>query len=218
MTLVKATFTNLITEESIPCMFNPPSYEFNKENSWAEQNTKGTDTPGFFEFNGGKSSDLNLDLFFDTHMTGEDVRAKYTNKIWKLALVDQSTVDATTGKGHPPTCEFRWGQAWSFKAVVVSVNQKFTLFLDDGTPTRADVKLKLRQVESEGAYPGQNPTSGGTAGHRIHIVQQRETLDLIASREYGEAKYWRHIAKANGIADPLRIKPGTALSLPPLEH
>jgi nucleoid-associated protein YgaU len=114
-------------------------------------------------------------------------------------------------------CEFRWGQAWSFKAVVASVTQKFTLFLDDGTPTRAEVTLKLRQVEDEGAYPGQNPTSGGTAGHRVHVVQQRETLDLIASREYGESKHWRHIAEANNISDPLRIRPGTALSLPPLD-
>lgn len=217
MTLVKATFKNLVTNEEIPCMFNPPSYEISHENSWAEQHTKGTDTPGYFEFNGGKSSDLNLDLFFDTHMTGEDVRSRYTNGIWNLALVDDSTKDAATGKGSPPTCEFRWGQAWSFKAVVVSVSQKFTMFLDDGTPTRADVKLRLRQVEDEDAFPAQNPTSGGTAGHRIHVVQQRETLDLIASREYGEAKHWRHIAKANGIADPLRLKPGMALSLPPLD-
>lgn len=216
MALVKASFTNLITNESIPVMFNPPSYEFSKSNSWADQRTRGNDTPGYFEFQGGKAADLSIDLFFDTHMTGDDVRKKYTNAIWKLALVDSSTKDPATGKGSPPTCEFRWGQAWSFKAVVVSVTQKFTLFLDDGTPTRAEVKLVLRQAQDEDAYPGQNPTSGGTAGHRIHVVQERETLDIIAASEYGESKYWRHIALANRIADPLRIKAGTKLSLPPL--
>jgi nucleoid-associated protein YgaU len=80
------------------------------------------------------------------------------------------------------------------------------------------VRVVLRQIEDEDSYPGQNPTSGGTAGHRVHVVQQRETLDIIASREYGEAKHWRVIAEANGIADPLRIRPGTRLSLPPLER
>jgi hypothetical protein len=218
VTLVKATFTNLESGESVPCMFNPPSYEFTKTNSWGAATVPGTDTPGFVQFNGGESSDLTLNLYFDTHMTGDDVRKKYTNAIWKLALVDDSTKNAATGKGSPPVCEFRWGQAWSFKAVVVSVTQKFTLFLDDGTPTRSEVTLKLRQVENENAYPGQNPTSGGTAGHRVHVVQQRETLDLIASAEYGESRHWRHIARANNIADPLRIKPGTALSLPPLDN
>ena len=70
MTLVKASFTNLITNESIPVMFNPPSYEFSKSNSWADQRTRGNDTPGYFEFQGGKAADLSIDLFFDTHMTG----------------------------------------------------------------------------------------------------------------------------------------------------
>ncbi len=218
MALVKAKFTNLTTGDEIPCMFNPESYEFSKQNSWGGPQAKGSNTPGYFEFNGGKSTDLTLNLFFDTHMAGEDVREKYTNAIWNLALVDPSTKDATTGKGAPPEVEFRWGQAWSFKAVVITVTQKFTLFMEDGTPTRADVTVVLRQIEDEDSYPGQNPTSGGTAGHRVHVVQQRETLDIIASREYGEAKHWRVIAEANGIADPLRIRPGTRLSLPPLER
>jgi hypothetical protein len=218
MVLVKASFKNLVTGERIPCMFNPPSYEFTKDNVWADQPSKGTNTPSLLEFNGGKSADLNIDLFFDTHITGEDVRTKYTNKIWNLALVDSSNKDPKTGKSAPPEVEFRWGQSWSFKAVVVSVSQNFTLFLEDGTPTRADVKLKLRQVQDENQYPGQNPTSRGAAGQRIHVVQQRETLDLIAAKEYGESSHWRHIARANNISDPLRIKPGMTLSLPPLDE
>ena len=218
MALVKAKFTNLASGEEIPCMFNPDSYAFSKTNKWAPQTTKGANTPGYFEFNGGDAADLTIKLFFDTHMAGEDVRENYTNKIWALALVDPATKDSGTGKGSPPLVEFRWGQAWSFKAVVVSVKQVFTLFLEDGTPTRADVDITLRQVEDEDSYPGQNPTSGGTAGHRVHVVQQRETLDIIAAREYGESRHWRHIAVANGIADPLRIKPGTRLSLPPLDR
>jgi hypothetical protein len=214
--LVKAKFLNVDTGEEIPCMFNPPSYSFSKDNSWAEATGKGMNTPALFEFNGGKSSDLTIDLFFDTHLTGEDVRKKYTNAIWKLALVEPSTVDAVTQKGRPPVCEFSWGTAWSFKAVVTGVTQKFTFFLEDGTPTRADVTVKLRQVEDAGKYPGQNPTSGGQAGQRVHVVQQRETLDMIAAREYGASRYWRLIAEANKIDDPLRLKPGQMLSLPPL--
>lgn len=216
MTLVKAKLTNLDTNEAIDVMFNPPSYEFSKENTWAEQTTKGTDVPGFFEFGGGKSADLTIDLFFDTHTTGQDVRTQYTNKIWKLAMVNKDKVDANTGRSAPPPVEFQWGQTWSFKAVVVSVTQKFTLFLSDGTPTRADVKLRLRQIEAEGAYPGQNPTSGGTSGHRVHTVQERETLDIIAAKEYGHPRHWRHIAEANHIDDPRRLAPGMQLSLPPL--
>jgi len=214
--LVKAKFKNLNTNEEIPCMFNPPSYEFTKTNMWADQTSKGENTPAVPEFNGGKSADLTINLYFDTHITGEDVRTSYTDKIWNLALVDKTHVDAKTGKGSPPQCEFSWGQSWSFKAVVVSVKQKFTLFLADGTPTRAEVTVTLRQTADEDAFPGQNPTSGGVPGQRVHVVEQRETLDIIAAHEYGDSNYWRHIALSNGIDNPLAVKPGTRLALPPL--
>lgn len=216
--LVKASFKNLDTQETVEVMFNPPSYEFTKENVWADLTSKGENTPGQIDFGGGKSANLSIDLFFDTHVTGEDVRTKYTQKLWKLAMVNPEKKDPVTQKSRPPTLEFRWGQSWSFKAVVVTMTQKFTLFLADGTPTRADVRVVLKQVQDEGAYPGQNPTSGGLPGHHLHTVEQRETLALIAAQEYGDAGAWRAIARANRIDDPLAIRPGMVLTLPPIEQ
>ena len=61
--LVKAKFKNLNTNEEIPCMFNPPSYEFTKTNMWADQTSKGENTPAVPEFNGGKSADLTINLY-----------------------------------------------------------------------------------------------------------------------------------------------------------
>jgi nucleoid-associated protein YgaU len=139
------------------------------------------------------------------------------DKLWKLAAIDASKQDPVTKKSTPPICEFRWGSTWSFKVVVTSISAKFELFLGDGTPTRATVDLGLKQAQDTGLYPSQNPTSGGAAGHRRHTVTQRETLDLIAAREYGEPRHWRFIARANGIDNPLDIYPGMVLALPPLE-
>jgi nucleoid-associated protein YgaU len=48
------------------------------------------------------------------------------------------------------------------------------------------------------------------------VIKQGETLDFIAAEEYGEARHWRYIAATNNINDPLRLRPGTVLSLPPL--
>ncbi|MCC7366407.1 MAG: LysM peptidoglycan-binding domain-containing protein [Dehalococcoidia bacterium] len=215
--LVKATIKNLDTNESVTCEFNPNSYTFTKTNQWAESQTRGTNSPTL-DFTSGSPADLTMELFFDTYTTGEDVRTKYTNALWKLALVNPDKKDPKTNQSRPPVCEFRWGQAWSFKAVVTSITQKFTLFLPDGTPARATVNLSLRQAEDPGQFPFQNPTSGGAAGHRTRVVQQRETLDIIAAQEYGESKHWRAIAEANNIDDPLRLQPGTVLALPPIEE
>ena len=43
------------------------------------------------------------------------------------------------------------------------------------------------------------------------------TLDRIAARYYGDATRWRPLAAANGVADPLRLVPGTLLAVPGIE-
>jgi nucleoid-associated protein YgaU len=48
-------------------------------------------------------------------------------------------------------------------------------------------------------------------------VQRGETLDRIAAAHYGKSSYWRDIATANGILDPLAISPGDILAIPELE-
>jgi nucleoid-associated protein YgaU len=59
-----------------------------------------------------------------------------------------------------------------------------------------------------------NPTSGGPAGRKRHIVSHGDSLPLIAARSYGHPGLWRAVADANGIDDPFRMTPGRALLLP----
>jgi nucleoid-associated protein YgaU len=213
--LSKALLRNLDTNEEIPVQFNPTEYSFQKQLGWKEADTGGADVPKS-TFTGGKPIQLTLKLFFDTQDTGEDVRKKYINKIWNLALVTPGKKDPKTKKGRPPVVQFTWGEVWTFKAVVTQISSNFTLFDVHGVPVRATCDIGLKQVEDPKSYPFQNPTSGGVAGHRTHVVEQAERLDVIAAREYGEAEHWRHIARANGIEDPIRVRAGTVLSLPPL--
>lgn len=219
MSLVKAKIRNLDNDAVVECMFNPTKYSFTKSVGWGIKegaSGRGLNLPPL-EFTGGEAATITLNLFFDTTATGEDVRTTHTNKLWDLALINPDKIDQATKTGRPPRCMFEWGQAWSFEAVVTSITQTFTMFLEDGTPVRATVDLALKQATDPGRFPAQNPTSGGIAGHKTHIVEQRETLDLIAAREYGQSKYWRQIADFNGIVDPMRVRPGTVLTLPPLE-
>jgi nucleoid-associated protein YgaU len=213
--LVKATITNLDTSESVEVMFNPTEYTFSKANNWQVPKKKGANVPPL-EFNGGNPTDLKVQLLFDTYESGEDVRKKYTNALWQLAMVNKGKTDPKTKKGQPPKCEFRWGTMWSFKAVVANMSQKFTLFLPDGTPVRATMDVTFRQIEDEGLYPKQNPTSGGIPGHKTHTLKEGETLDWLAAREYGNSNHWRYIAEVNRIDNPFKLKPGTVLALPPL--
>lgn len=214
--LAKAKIRNSDTDETIEFQFNPTEYSFQKQVGWTEADTGGANVPKS-TFTGGKPITLTLQLFFDTRDTGEDVRRKYTDKIWKLSLVTPGKTDPTTKKGRPPVVEFQWGEVWTFKAVVTSITANYTLFDVSGTPVRATCNVQLKQVEDPDSYPFQNPTSGGVAGHRTHVVQQGERLDVIAAHEYDDATQWRHIAEANNLDDPSRLRAGMLLRLPPLQ-
>lgn len=213
--LAKASLRNADTGEAIPFQFNPTEYAFQKAVGYKEED-KGGANVSKNTFTGGKPIALTLKLFFDTLDTGEDVRKKYTNKLWQLAMVTPGKIDPGTRKGRPPIVEFSWGEIWTFKAVVTQISTTFTMFAVTGAPVRATCDVQLKQVMDPTSYPFQNPTSGGVAGHRTHVLEQGERLDIIAAREYGEAHHWRHIANANRLDDPLRLRPGMVLALPPL--
>ena len=48
------------------------------------------------------------------------------------------------------------------------------------------------------------------------VVRRGDTLSGIAGQVYRDPSRWREIARANGIIDPKRIRPGDALRLPQL--
>ena len=41
-----------------------------------------------------------------------------------------------------------------------------------------------------------------------------DSLASVAFHEYGNPTMWRALAEANGIDDPLRVRPGTRLLVP----
>jgi nucleoid-associated protein YgaU len=105
----------------------------------------------------------------------------------------------------------------SFKAVIAELEMTFTYFSSTGVPLRASMRLVLQQYEQSDAFGPQNPTSGTPRPHRVHRVQPGETLDRIAARYYGDSTRWRALASANGIQDPLALRPGGLLSIPKLD-
>jgi LysM repeat protein len=198
----------------IECKFNPKEFTLQKQNNWQRGAVQGQEVPEL-EFSGGNASTLQMELFFDTYEEGRDVR-DLTNKIWELMAVDESLTDRTTTRGRPPLCQFVWGPMTSFKAVITSVNQNFTMFKSDGTPVRATLSVSFQEAEAPGKYPFQNPTSGGNPGYKTRRVKEGDALDWIAHEEYGDASLWRFIADTNNIDNPKILEPGQTLSIAPL--
>jgi predicted Zn-dependent protease len=212
--LAKAVIINLDRgDEQTPCLFNPAEYAFTKQNTWLLGGSVGRDMPQL-EFSSGEPATLQMQLFFDTYAEKKDVRAEYTDKIWALALVDSNLSDAKTGKARPPMVRFQWGRNWAFDAVIRSLTQRFTLFLDDGTPVRATLDVTFQQVRDTRQLRPQNPTSGGRGGERIWTVGAGDTLPWIAYKVYGTPDRWQQIAEANRLEHVRQLEPGTTLTIP----
>jgi hypothetical protein len=198
----------------LPCLFNPAQLQITRSNTWAGDARPGRGVPRL-RYTGAQSGVLSVELFFDTTDSGTAV-TQHTGKIVGLMDVDPTLAgsDEATHNVRPPYVTFHWGDLHSFKAVVTDLDLAFTYFSSTGTPLRATVALTLRQYEPDAAFGPQNPTSGTPRPQRVHRVQSGETLDRIAARYYGDSTRWRRLASANGIADPLTLRPGSLLTIP----
>lgn len=105
------------------------------------------------------------------------------------------------------TVGVRAGAITVLRAACASVDVVFTSFTA-GEPTRAEVAMTL----AEAARPATLAERG------THVFMAGEDLPGVAYTVYGDAARWRAIAEASAIDDPLAVRPGTILNLPPAEH
>jgi hypothetical protein len=203
-------------------MFNPTQYSISKTNSWNREPYKGGNVP-HWEFGGGEPRAMEIELFFDSYLPREgvatdDVR-KLTNRLFTFMMIDTSLKDANSQMGSPPPCVLIWGQdtRHQFNCYILSCAVTYTMFdTESGMPIRATARLSLKEVTDPEHLQPTNPTSRGEPGRRLYTVQEGDRLDLIAYREYGDPGAWRHIAVTNRLFDPLDLRPGMVLAIPPL--
>jgi hypothetical protein len=201
----------------IPCMFNPEDYTVSQSNSYQQVYENGSDVPKM-NFTGAGERILKLNtLYFDTYELPIPVDVSLiTRWLWDLMKPSVEYQHENETKKKPPPVIFRWG-LFEFYAVMTSCSQKFTLFHHTGMPLRAEVTVEFKQHLKTDMYVGlpQNPTSGGGPIERIWKVKAGDRLDLIADRVYKDSTKWRLIADRNGISNPLSIRAGQNLRIPP---
>ena len=207
-----ATKPPAIGGERITFQFNPKEFTVKKSAKWERKAGKGNKKAGLPEFMGSEPRSLDLEMFLDQSDSASGSVTKDVEALFKCLAPTEKT--RSSNKPSPPWVVFGWGSATSIVAVIKSVSAKYTLFRADGTPIRAVCTVSLEEMPTDA--PKQNPTSGGLAARRTHRVLQGDTLPSIAYAEYEDATLWRALAEANGIDDPMRVRPGTELFVPPV--
>lgn len=215
--MVKARLEEADGGKRLEFQFNPSEYSVKKSANWntagRSMNTKAGAKPNYV---GSNPQSISLQIFFDDWESGHhDV----THGIDQLLDWCTPTKGSLNSKPQPPVLKLHWGSNEHLadrKYYLESVTAKYTMFKPDGTPVRATADISLKEVPDD---PGpQNPTSGAIHARRTHLITEGDSLQSIATAEYGNPNLWRGLAKFNAIDDPLRLQSGTEILLPSAEE
>lgn len=207
--------------KEINVLFNPAEYSIDKGNTYQSTSLPGLATP-ITQFVAGNADTLTLELYFDTYSRSSrktdvshrgDVR-EYTRMITDLMEID--------GALHaPPICEFIWGppigtpKGIQFTGIIEKVIQKYTYFLDDGTPVRATLNVTFKEYKTVQQQLQEINFQSSDKTKRM-VFRDGDSLWFLASLEYGDPELWRAIADKNELDNPRIIDTGAELELPPL--
>jgi len=203
-------------------LFNPAEYSIEKGNTFQSTALPGLANP-VTQFVNGNADTLTMELYFDTYAKSsrhgdevvqrEDVR-KYTRRITDLMEIDAHL-------HAPPVVEFIWGpplstrEGFQFKGIIERVTQKFTYFLEDGTPVRATLSVTFKEYKPVATQLAELKLQSADRTKR-RVFKEGDAIWLLAHQEYNDPGLWRVIADHNDLENPRFVAPGTELELPPL--
>jgi len=219
--LKKATITVLdgaSKGQVISVLFNPTEYSFDRSNSYKATPVPGLGAP-LLQFVNGESDQLSMSLFLDDYTDPRgptSLQQKETDPLGKRLRDLTRLLEIDRDLHAPPPVRFNWGPL-EFDAVIEKIGRKVTMFHPDGSPARVTLAVNFKEYRTLRQLI-EEPRRESADKTKRRVVVGRETLWLIASREYDNADEWVRIARANDLDDPREISPGDWLELPPIEN
>jgi nucleoid-associated protein YgaU len=224
----------------VEALFNPSEISITRSVTYVQKRPASKGAAHYFgieqELTDIGAATLSIELFFDTYesrsdagtwrraasallppanpfQTGDATDVRYlTGKVAELALPDREL-------HYPPRCNLSWGRFDIFDGVLIHLDQRFTMFLNDGTPVRATLSCTFAEHTVDPYLKGGEQYSADVT--KTRVVRRNDSLQSIAAEEYGDPSLWRLIARANGIVNPRDPAPGTVLMIPqrgPQDH
>jgi nucleoid-associated protein YgaU len=219
--LKKATITVLDGAQAgnvIAVLFNPTEYTFDRSNTYRATPVPGLGAP-LLQFVNGESDQLSMELFLDDYTDPQgptSLQQKETDPLGKRLRDLTQLLEIDRDLHAPPPVRFNWGPM-EFAAVIEKIGRKVTMFHPDGTPARVTLSVTFKEYRTLRELI-EDPRRESADKTKRRVVVGKESLWLIAAREYDDANEWVRIAEANDLDDPREIAPGDWLELPPVEN
>ena len=162
------------------------------------------------QFVGAGTTKLTLTLWFDvTAMTQnpvDDVR-RLTKEVIYFMIPQPTAKDPK--QFIPPAVRFSWG-SFLFDGIIDGLEESLEFFSPEGRPLRASIGLSLSQKNILAVQFGKVPETKGDKP--LSPAKSGDSIQSMAG-DKGKNGGWQGIAAANGIEDPLRLKPGQLIDL-----
>ena len=108
-----------------------------------------------------------------------------------------------------------WGTL-VFSCVLSSLNYRFTLFKQDGTPLRAVATCTFCESVPDAQRVRKENASSPDLTH-LRDVREGDTLPSLAYEIYGKPELYLEVARVNKVINFRRLRSASRLSFPPLD-
>jgi len=197
--------------DGITVLFNPAEYSIERANAYKSTAIPGLSGP-LLQFINGEADTLAMDLFLDDYTDPpDDAQDSVEGRLAALAGLLELDRDLHA----PPPVQFVWGRL-SFKAIIEKLSRKITLFRPEGTAARATVSVAFKEYKTLPELIVE-PRLQSADKTKRRVMVGLDSLWLLASREYRDARLWPRIADYNDLDDPRDVGAGDWVSVPPLE-
>lgn len=213
----EATFeaSEKISNGEFTVKINPETYALDYKIKYSEDQASGTsgDLPKF-----DKTEPLSLGFKFIFDSTGalpnttDKEREQGIGE--ELAQFKKVVFDYVGEKHAPPFVELIWGTLL-FRCVLTGMKINYKLFRPDGTPVRAEVDAKFKELVEPNERVAQENDQSPDLTH-IRNVKQGDTLPLFCKDIYGDSRYYIEIARVNKLISFRNLKVGQRIIFPPI--
>jgi hypothetical protein len=133
----------------------------------------------------------------------------------EIKKFDALVYDYSSEIHRPRALLLVWGSL-AFPCVLTSVDYRYTLFKEDGTPLRAVAKCSFCESVPRAEGERRDDAKSPDLTH-LRDVKDGDTLPLLAYDIYGDGQFYLEVARVNKLVNFRRLRSATRLSFPPLD-
>lgn len=209
------TFSQEVANGEFNTLLNPESYRVNYKIEQNRTQAQGTSSASP-RFNKTKPEDLQLEFFFDRTGVVKGMEDESGEGIIEEIEKFKKVVLDYNGNEHKPNyLIITWGSLL-FKGSLTSLQITFKLFKPDGTPIRATANANFNGFIEDALRIARENNNSPDLTH-IRIVNEGDTLPLMAYKIYGDPKYYLEVARVNKLVNFRKLSAGQKIFFPPVD-